>query len=156
MLRYFYGGRVMPNCRNCGTRLTKFDKDICPVCGETLPLKGVKSETVEITSEIDLSNPEFSNYSPKRRNIVFILFVLLGFTGAPFYYLRKAKVGIIWALINVVLCVGLIFLFSLALGLGFIFGTIIPVIILLLINIIPGIFYLIKNDIKDGHGEFIR
>ena len=45
----------MPTCRNCGARLSKFDKDICPVCGTPDPLKGVTSETVEITSQVDLS-----------------------------------------------------------------------------------------------------
>ena len=24
----------MPYCRNCGARITKFEKDICPVCGQ--------------------------------------------------------------------------------------------------------------------------
>ena len=44
----------MPKCRNCGTRLTKFDIDICPVCGTKDPLKGVSSDTLEVTSEISL------------------------------------------------------------------------------------------------------
>ena len=39
----------MPNCRNCGARITKFDKDICPVCGTKNPLQGVGSETMEVT-----------------------------------------------------------------------------------------------------------
>ena len=46
----------MPVCRHCGTRITKFDTDRCPVCGELNPLEGVTSDTVEITTEIDLSD----------------------------------------------------------------------------------------------------
>ena len=45
----------MPSCRNCGARLSKFDKDICPVCGAKNPLEGVSSETIDITSQIDIS-----------------------------------------------------------------------------------------------------
>ena len=48
----------MPNCRNCGARLSKFDTDLCPVCGIKNPLEGISSETVEITSQIDLALPE--------------------------------------------------------------------------------------------------
>ena len=48
----------MPNCRNCGARLSKFDTDLCPVCGIKNPLEGTSSETVEITSQIDLSKAQ--------------------------------------------------------------------------------------------------
>ena len=30
----------MPYCKNCGARITKFEKDICPVCGQKKPLEG--------------------------------------------------------------------------------------------------------------------
>ena len=41
----------MPNCRNCGARITKFDKDICPVCGQKNPLMGVDVvKSVEVTN----------------------------------------------------------------------------------------------------------
>ena len=46
----------MPICRNCGARIEKFNKDICPICGEKKPLEGVNSETVEITGQIDPNN----------------------------------------------------------------------------------------------------
>lgn len=146
----------MPNCRNCGTRLTKFDKDICPVCGTTLPLKGVKSETIEITSEIDLTNPEFNNYLPKKRTVTFVLFALLGFSGAPLFYLNKTKAAIIWLLANVLIGVGLFFLLSFAFTLGTVWGGVITGIAIFVGNIIPGLYYLIKSDLKDGRGEFIR
>ena len=44
----------MPYCRNCRARITKFEKDICPVCGTRNPLDGANSDTVEITSQLDL------------------------------------------------------------------------------------------------------
>ena len=53
----------MPTCRECHSRISKFDKDICPVCGAKNPLDGVTSDTIEITHEIDISNPEFQQAS---------------------------------------------------------------------------------------------
>ena len=46
----------MPSCRNCGARLSKFDSDICPVCGTKKPLEGVSTETIDITSQVDMSD----------------------------------------------------------------------------------------------------
>ena len=78
----------MPKCKNCGARLSKLDNDICPVCGEKNPLLGVSSETVEITSQLDIQSDEFKDYHPKKRFVAFILSTCLGFTGAPFFYLH--------------------------------------------------------------------
>ena len=57
----------MPNCRNCGARLSKFDTDLCPVCGIKNPLQGTSSETVEITSQIDLSEMKEGQKVLRRR-----------------------------------------------------------------------------------------
>ena len=46
----------MPYCKNCGSRITKFDKEICPVCGEKKPLDGAVSDTVEITTELNVKD----------------------------------------------------------------------------------------------------
>ena len=57
----------MPNCRNCGSRLSKFDKDICPVCGFKHPLDGVSSETQEVTSEISFYKGELKTSKVRKR-----------------------------------------------------------------------------------------
>lgn len=145
----------MPRCKNCGARITKFNKDMCPVCGERAPLRGVESDTVEITSEIDLKNNDFK-FKPKERSITSILFFTLGWTGAGFFYLLKNKAALIWLAINIVL-IGLLFLlFYFPLNLGVVWSIIIPFIVSYIINIGVGIYYLLKQDIKDGRGEFIR
>lgn len=145
----------MPVCRNCGGRISRFDKDRCPICGTVAPLKGVVSETVEVTSEIDLNSKEF-NFKPKERGIVMLLFTLLGFSGAGFFYLKKNKLGLIWLLSNIILISILALLFIFLVKLDYVWGIIIPVIISYIINIGVGIYYLVKPDIKDGRGEFIR
>ena len=145
----------MPNCKNCGSRISKFDKDRCPVCGTVAPLKGVSSDTVEITSEIDLKSGEFK-FKPKERNVAVLFFFLLGFTGAGFFYLVKKKTGLIW-LIGNLLVIGLLFLlFYLPVNAGLLWAIVIPMIISYIVNIVVGFFYLMKSDIKDGRGEFIR
>ena len=67
-------GDIMPKCKNCGTRLTKFDNEICPVCGVEHPLEGVSSETIEITSKLDIDKEEFKDYHPTKRINVFLFF----------------------------------------------------------------------------------
>ena len=82
----------MPNCRNCGARITKFDKDICPVCGTKNPLQGVGSETMEVTGQIDLNGFAEGQKVICRRKKLLLYFLALGFTGAPFFYLKKKKI----------------------------------------------------------------
>ena len=79
----------MPNCRNCGARLSKFDTDLCPVCGIKNPLQGTSSETVEITSQIDLSEMKEGQKVLRRRKKFIAYFFTLGFTGLPFFYIKK-------------------------------------------------------------------
>ena len=96
----------MPVCRHCGTRISKFDKDRCPVCGELNPLEGVVSDTVEITSVINLSDELKQNYHPKKKTMFFILSSLIGWLGFQFYYLRYIKAGLIWMGINLLILAG--------------------------------------------------
>ena len=90
----------MPKCKNCGTRITRFDKDICPVCGEKNPLEGVSSETIEITSNLDLSEAELKEFKPATKFRAFLLFAFLGWTGAPLFYLNYYNQALIWLFLN--------------------------------------------------------
>ena len=144
----------MPVCRNCGQRISKLDKDICPICGTNKPLKDVESKTVEITSEIDIHSPEFS-YHPKSRFVTFILFFLLGWTGAGFFYTSYHKKGLIWLLLNLVIFSSIGVLLALPLKFGWIWGLIIPFIGIYIINTLVGLIFLIKSDLKDGKGDFL-
>ena len=145
----------MPSCRNCGARLSKFDKDICPVCGVKNPLEGVNSETVEITSQVDLSGFAAGQKVMRRRKTMLLLSCLLGFTGAMFFYLKNKKFGILWLLINLGAIAGIaVLLFTLphlhialSIGLGFIFSYV--------CNAILGLLYFFKQDLKDAEGEFV-
>ena len=147
----------MPYCRNCHARITKFEKDICPVCGTRNPLDGASSDTVEITSQIDVHAKETKQiYDPHFRITAFVLFTFLGWTGAGFFYLRFKKMGLIWLLSNLVLIGGLIGLFIFIISPVSWLAYAAPFAVAYLINIGVAIYYLVKKDIKDGNGEFIR
>ena len=144
----------MPNCRNCGARLSKFDTDLCPVCGIKNPLEGISSETVEITSQIDLSQMKEGQKVKRRRKILTLLFYVLGFTGAAFFYIKKAMLGLIWLICNLVVMGGLFALFYFTVK-NLVVAIIVPVLVAYVINIIVGVVYNFLPNIKDGEGEFI-
>ena len=145
----------MPNCRNCGARLSKFDADICPVCGVKDPLKGISSETVEITSQIDLSAMKEEQKIVRRRKVMAPLFYIIGWTGAAFFYLKKKLFGLVWLLGNLAVIGGLFAIFYFAINLPLAAAIIIPLAIAYFINVIVGIIYYFAPNIKDGDGEFI-
>ena len=146
----------MPVCKYCGSRITKFDNDMCPVCGTKKPLEGVTSETIEVTSEIDIQNPDFKSYKPTKRVATFVLFATLGIFGVGFFYAKYKKYGLIWLIANLVFIGGLGSILAFLTPLPILWGYLIPLFAAYGLNIGFGVFCLIKSNIKDGNGEFIR
>ena len=145
----------MPNCKNCGARISKFDADICPVCGTPKPLQGVSSETIEITSQIDLNNFKEGQNIVRRRKTLLLLFILVGFIGIPFFYLKKKKMALLWLIINLVVLGGLFALFFFALKFHVALAIIIPLLVVYIANAMTGVIYNFIPDLKDGEGEFV-
>ena len=145
----------MPSCRNCGARLSKFDKDICPVCGTKNPLEGVNSETIEITSQVELSGFTAGQKVVRHRKTALILFLLVGFTGAGYFYLKMIRNALIWLAVSLCLLSSGFVLFHLFLNLDIVLSILIPIGIVYLLNIIFGLIYFFKKDLKDGEGEFV-
>ncbi len=145
----------MPNCRNCGARLSKFDKDICPVCGIKDPLQGVNSETVEITSQVDLSEFQEGQKVVRRRKIMLILFLTLGFTGLGYFYLKKKRNALIDIIISILLLSSGFLLLHLLAGLNIALSIILPIIAIYIFNIIFGLVLYFTPNLKDGEGEFV-
>ena len=145
----------MPNCKNCGARLSKFDSDICPVCGTKKPLEGVSSETIEITSQVDLSGFQAGQKVVRRRKTLFLLAATIGFTGAPFYYIKKKLLGFAWFLINLSILAALFALIYFVVKMHIAIAIIVPVAFIYVMNAITGsILYNVPN-LKDGEGEFV-
>ena len=145
----------MPNCRNCGARLSKFDSDICPVCGTSKPLEGVSSETIEITSQVDLSGFKAGQKIVRRRKIMLILSLLIGWTGAMFFYLKNKRNALLWLLINLGGLAGVSILMFTAVKLNIGLSLLIGFGFAYLCNIILGLCFFAKKDLKDGEGEFV-
>ena len=145
----------MPTCRNCGARLSKFDKDICPVCGTTDPLKGVASETVEITSQVDLSEFQEGQKVVRRRKKMLILFLTCGFTGLGFFYLKKKREALLYLVINLLLFTSGFLLLHLLAGLNIALSIILPIIAMYVMSAVFGLIYFYTPNLKDGEGEFV-
>ena len=142
----------MPVCKNCHSRIDKFNKDRCPICGVTNPFEGVTSDTIEITTQLDVDSLD---YKPRKRKTVLLLTCLLGFTGAPLFYVYRKKAGII------IICLSLLLLLVFGLigyfvpPLNILYGVLIALGIELLLSVIIGLVrYFIPNR-KDGRGDFI-
>lgn len=144
----------MPNCKNCGARISKFDKDICPVCGTKNPLEGVSSETVEITSQIDLNNFVEGQKVVCRRKKMLILFLACGFSAAQFFYLKRKKFAVLWLIINLVIMAAVYFLVSMFRS-PLAVCIIVAVLSTYILNSIMGAIYYFLPDLKDGEGEFV-
>ena len=142
----------MPICKNCGSRIDKFNKDRCPICGEVNPFEGVSSETVEITTSIDVDSKD---YHPVKRKFILPLFALCGFFGIPYFYMHRKNLGIIYAILNLS-GIGLIgFLLGFYTALGFLFGYLIAIVIFIVLNFSVGLYYYFSPNLKDGRGDFI-
>lgn len=145
----------MPNCRNCGTRLTKFDNDICPVCGCKHPLEGMTSETVEITSEISAVGDQIKGFEQKSRSVCFVLSLIVGWSGAAFFYQHKIKKGILWLVLNIVLFAGIFCVLFFPFSLGWV-SYLSAIIALYVLNIGMAFFFLYAHDYRDGRGNFLK
>lgn len=144
----------MPICKNCNSRISNFDKDICPVCGYQKPLSGVTSETIEITTKIDLGDKRFE-FRQVKKKLVLLFFILLGFTGAGFFYMKHKKFGFIYLAANLIF-IGLGGLLISLLPNMMPFGFLITLGASYVINVVLGLILYFKKGLKDGEGEFIH
>lgn len=145
----------MPYCKNCHSRIDKFNKDRCPICGQERPLDDVSSDTIEITTSVDVNDLNL-NYHPRQKKILLIYFLTLGIFGVPFYYLYENKKGAVYAFFNLFVLGLMIFLFIHFNVMGVALGVIVPILILYFINACVGLVYYKRANLKDGHGDFLE
>lgn len=143
----------MPICKYCHSRISKFDKDICPICGAKDPLSGVTSDTIEVTHGIDSLDPAFKKEAPRKKTLALLYFTLLGVFGVGFGYLRYKVFAVIWCVINLALIggVGAALLFTPVKFFGFIIMTG----AMYVVNGIIGLCYRFIPNAKDHSGELI-
>jgi hypothetical protein len=145
----------MPNCKHCGSRIEKFNKDMCPICGGTNPLENVTSETVEITSQFCTESFKDSEIKMRKRSIFLILSILLGFTGVHYFYIYRRKAGL-FTLIGSIALFSTLLVVLLLIKLKTIFAIFIPLLVVYLINIVISLIFTLTYKFKDGNGNIIR
>ena len=144
----------MPICKNCKKRIERFNKDRCPICGVEHPFEGMSSDTIEITTNIDVNNINL-DYHPRLKKRLLLYFLLIGITGIPFFYLKRKAFGFLEIGISVsILALVATLLWSFTpleslicglIGLGVVY----------LLNISFGLIYCHTPNLKDGQGEFV-
>ena len=145
----------MPVCRHCGSRISKLDKDRCPVCGEINPLEGVNSDTIEVTSVLDISSSDELAFKPKTKKMFLLLSCLIGWVGAQFFYLKYKRAGLIWLAINLVILAGGFCAFFFGVH-NLLLAILIPLLVLYAANIAFGLVIFKKPSFKDGDGNLLR
>ena len=144
----------MPNCKNCHSRISKFDKDFCPICGAERPLEGASFDTNDITKEISLLG-ETKEVKIKRKTICIIFSFIFGFLGLPFFYLGYKKQGFIVLGSSLgVFGVALLILFLITHS--WLWAILIPAIIMLIVNIAIGICFILRQNLKTKNGELVK
>lgn len=151
----------MPKCKYCGERITKFDKEICPYCGEKNPIDESQGMTVDITeaiNTIDKSDEVLKQYKTKSKVLNAVLCMFLGFFGLDLLYLGFKKRCIIRLIINVVLYLSLMITFYFTMedktNAFMIFAL--PAIIVFGIWLVVGLIFLLITNKKDSNGVFLK
>ncbi len=144
----------MPYCKNCRSRIDRFDKDRCPICGTEKPFEGVSSDTVEITTNIDTSELNI-DYHPRKRTTFLWLF-LLGFSGAPMFYIYKKKAALIFIIANLAFIGASIAALLLATSIHPAISIVAVFVIDMVVNFLAGLSIYNQPNLKDGRGDFLK
>ena len=154
----------MPKCKYCKSNITKFDTDICPVCGGKKPLDGNSSETCDITQVIEVQDaPKVEQFKQHSRVVNAFLMMFLGIFGIDEFYLGFKKEGFIRIAFNIGL-LGIIFscLYFPRVFIAFnhtdeiLFCSLLPIVSTFVIYFILGIVNLFIKSKKDAKGVFLK
>ena len=144
----------MAKCKYCGETISRLDKEVCPFCGGRKPLLDNEYQTEDMTKALD-SLKEEDRPKAKSKIVAAILTFLLGIFGVNSYYLGRYKLGLIVLGISALSIggVGTIFFFTF---LHNVFAYLIPLFVMEALMIGVGISYLVRADVTDAHGEFLK
>lgn len=149
----------MPKCKYCGENITKFDKEICPFCGEKNPIDTEKEETCDVTqtlNTVNINTKEKINIKEHKKVVNFVLCLLLGLFGVDSFYLGYKKEGLIRIISTLLIYGGCFSLFYfLVFANNLVLSLTIPLAIIYFIYIVLSIVILIKRS-KDHNGVFLR
>lgn len=146
----------MPKCKNCHAQISRLDKEICPFCGTLKPLEGQNNQTEDFTKAFDPIKYNLSDVKRKSKVVAAILAITLGVFGAHMYYLNRKKYGfiILGVTFSLVALVGCLLFFTNAMPNALAF--LIPYFVMEVLMIASGITILVRHDLTDGNGEFLK
>lgn len=145
----------MAKCKYCGAEISRLDKENCPFCGGRKPLEGEDMTTQDMTKALESLNGVGELPKPKSKIIAAILAFVFGIFGAHNYYLGKYKIGLITFGISAITIAGIGSILFFAV-LHNIFGYLIPFFVMEALMIGVGISFLLRHDISDANGEFLK
>jgi hypothetical protein len=145
----------MPQCKNCHREISNFDTDICPYCGTPHPIDD-NYKTMDMTSHIDPVTGKYELYKSKSKTTAGLLCLFLGIFGAPYFYIKFPKKGLL-AILATILVVGgsgsfLYFFEVLPIYLAFLT----PLGVMWVYWAVYSVYFFRKDSLKDGNGEFLR
>ncbi len=144
----------MAKCKYCGSEISRLDKENCPFCGGRKPLEGEDMTTQDMTKALEsLDGIELPK--PKSKIITAILAFVFGIFGAHNYYLGKYKIGLIIFGISTITIAGIGSILFFAV-LHNVFGYLIPFFVMEALMIGVGLSFLLRHDIQDSRGEFLK
>lgn len=141
----------MYKCRHCGAKISRLNKDTCPLCGGRFPLEGMEDETRDLTQT--LATIDVSDIKVHSRITAMLLAFFLGFFGINEFYLGYKRAGIVLISCSVVVITASVLLY-LFLHHNVLF-LIIPLVLYELLLVIQGLSYL-RVGVKDASGELLR
>lgn len=146
----------MSKCKNCGANLSRLDKDICPFCGTLKPLEGQDDVTEDITKTFDPIKLDLDNVKYKSRIVAAVLAMTLGVFGIHAFYLKKYKLGLALLITTIVFVAGLGSALYFTGAIHNVLAFLIPYFVMEVAMIGSGLMILLRRDIVDGNGEFLK
>lgn len=141
----------MLKCKNCGEKLTKFNKEICPYCGCQNPLSESVAET-DTTKAVSYVKEEEIKINQKSFKTFLLLTYFLGIFGIEYVYLNKIKEFIFTLIANLAIYICIFFIcFASKMDVWAI--ILVPFIVLYILSIGYGLFLTFgKSIVKDNNG----
>ncbi len=145
----------MLKCKNCGEKLTKFNKEICPYCGCKNPLSESVAET-DTTRAVSYVNEEEVKINQKSFKIFILLTYFLGIFGIEYIYLNKVKEFIFTLIANLVIYI-CVFFICFASKVDVWAMILVPFLALYILSIGYGLFLTFrKSTVKDSNGVSLK
>ncbi len=144
----------MAQCKYCHETITRLDREVCPFCGGYKPLDGINDKTQDITKVIGQVE-HAKDLKIHSKIVAAVLAFLLGIFGANLFYLGKTKKALIVIAITLVFIGGfgsLIFFLAWSSPLAYL----IFYFVLEALMIGVGVGYLVKHNITDSNGAFLK